>query len=184
MAGTTKTAGHSFRDRIVGLERHPASALRGHDGNWRTHPQFQQDALAGVLREVGIAGALLVYRSPAHEGALTIIDGHLRQALDRDQLWPCLVLDVDDDEARYLLATYDPLTGLAETGKDALAHLMAQVQSGEAEVQAMLARVAEDRGILATVEPSAPEVFPEYGEDISTDYCCSKCGYEWSGKQV
>jgi hypothetical protein len=27
----------------------------------------------------------------------------------------------------------------------------------------------------------APEDFPEYGDDIATDYCCPKCGYEWSG---
>jgi len=29
---------------------------------------------------------------------------------------------------------------------------------------------------------SPPEEFKEYGEDIETDYCCPKCGYEWSGK--
>ncbi len=27
-----------------------------------------------------------------------------------------------------------------------------------------------------------PEEFKEYGEDIDTEYCCPKCGYEWSGK--
>ena len=27
----------------------------------------------------------------------------------------------------------------------------------------------------------APEEFPEYDEDINTDYCCPKCGYSWSG---
>jgi hypothetical protein len=30
--------------------------------------------------------------------------------------------------------------------------------------------------------PSAPEEFKEYDEDIETEYCCPKCGYEWSGK--
>ena len=28
----------------------------------------------------------------------------------------------------------------------------------------------------------APSQFPEYGEEIATDYCCPKCGYEWSGQ--
>jgi len=37
---------------------------------------------------------------------------------------------------------------------------------------------------LKTIEAreSGPSDFPEHGEDIPTDYCCPKCGYEWSGK--
>ena len=31
-------------------------------------------------------------------------------------------------------------------------------------------------------EKQAPEDFAEYNEDIDTQYCCPKCGYEWSGK--
>ena len=27
-----------------------------------------------------------------------------------------------------------------------------------------------------------PADFGEYGEDIETEYCCPKCGYQWSGK--
>lgn len=138
----------TFRDRVLGLERIPARELRGHDGNWRVHPQHQQEAMTGVLREVGIAGALLVYRSPEADGAYVVIDGHLRKALDGDQEWPCLVLDVDDDEARYLLATHDPLTTLAEADTEALRALLDGVQSGEASVQAMLAQLAEDTGII------------------------------------
>lgn len=29
-----------------------------------------------------------------------------------------------------------------------------------------------------------PEDFPEYNEDIETEYRCPKCGYEWSGKSA
>lgn len=31
------------------------------------------------------------------------------------------------------------------------------------------------------IEDVPPEEFPEYDEDIETEYCCPKCGYEWSG---
>jgi hypothetical protein len=31
--------------------------------------------------------------------------------------------------------------------------------------------------------PQAPEAFPEYDENIKTDYRCPKCGYTWSGKK-
>ncbi len=33
---------------------------------------------------------------------------------------------------------------------------------------------------MPSVEP--PEAFAEYGDEITTEYCCPKCGYEWSGK--
>jgi len=170
----------SLRDRILGLERIPAHDLLDHTGNWRLHPQFQQDALAGVLREVGIAGALLVYKSPAAGGQYVTIDGHLRKAIAPDQEWPCLVLDVDDDEARYLLATHDPLAALAEAGRGELRSLLDQVQSVQAGVQAMLSQLAETSEAVV-VPVDSPEDLLSYDETIETEHTCPRCGYEWSG---
>ena len=90
-----------WRDRIVSLKRIPASQLQSHAGDWRLHPAHQRQALAGVLEEVGQAAALLVYHS-ARQGGLCIIDGHLRSSLDTNATWPCLVLDVTDQEADIL----------------------------------------------------------------------------------
>ena len=168
-------AAAGFRDRIVGLERIAAHALQSHDGNWRLHPQFQQDALSGVLREVGIAGALLVYKSPAAGGQYVTIDGHLRKALAPDQEWPCLVLDVDDDEAAYILAPHDPLTALAEAGREELRALLDQVQSGEAGVQALLSQVAEDAGILPP-HFSAVDIEGQGRLDEKAKVTCPACG--------
>lgn len=172
----------NWRDRIIEFRRIPARELQSHEGNWRTHPHAQQEAMLGILREVGIAGALLVYHSPAQDGALVTIDGHLRKALNETQEWPCLVLDVDDEEAAYLLATHDPVTALAQANTEALRSILDSVQSGEAGVQALLSQLAEQEGIIPLTQPPAPEDFPGYGADISTEYCCPKCGYEWSGK--
>ena len=66
-----------IRDRIKELRRVPARELRPNPKNWRTHPPAQQDALRGVLAEIGYAGALLV-RELDNE-SLELIDGHLRQ---------------------------------------------------------------------------------------------------------
>jgi hypothetical protein len=137
----------------MSFERIAARDLQAHDGNWRTHPQHQQDALRGVLDEVGIAGALLVYRSPAHDGAYVTIDGHLRTALDPAQTWPCLVLDVDDAEAALLLATHDPLAALAEADTDRLRALLDTVQSGDPAIQAMLSQLAENYGLIPQDSP-------------------------------
>jgi hypothetical protein len=136
-----------LRDRILDLRRIPARDLQDHALNWRVHPQAQADALLGTLGELGIASALLVYDSP-RQGGLCIIDGHLRKSLDPAQEWPCLLLDLDDDEAAYLLATHDPLGAMAEASKDALAALLEDVRSGSSAVQQMLAQLAEQSGVV------------------------------------
>jgi len=53
----------NWRNRIIGLENHKPGEIADHPLQWRTHSAHQQSALRGVLEEVGIAGALLVYRS-------------------------------------------------------------------------------------------------------------------------
>ncbi len=45
-----------------------------------------------------------------------LMDGHLRAETTADQLVPVLVLDANEAEANKLLATLDPLAGMAETG--------------------------------------------------------------------
>ena len=49
-----------IRDRIKSLRRVKASELIPNPDNWRKHPQAQQDALRGILAEVGYVDALLV----------------------------------------------------------------------------------------------------------------------------
>ena len=139
-----------IRNRIKSLEYIDSSDLTPHPGNWRDHPKAQADALLGVLKEVGIAGALLAYRSERQGGALVVIDGHLRKDAAPQQ-WPVLILDVDDVEADYLLATHDPLAAMATADAGALDALLSSVQSGEEAVTAMLAELAESAGLY---EPS------------------------------
>lgn len=67
------------RDRIKEFRRVPAAELAANPANWRKHPEAQRAALRGVLEEVGIAGPLIAYHSARNGGALTLIDGHLRQ---------------------------------------------------------------------------------------------------------
>jgi hypothetical protein len=130
-----------YPNRIKALEYVNSADLVAHPGNWRAHPAAQAEALKGVLAEVGIAGALLAYRSERQGGALVVIDGHLRKDA-APQKWPVLVLDVDDAEADYLLAVVDPLAAMAVADAGALDALLSSVQSGEAAVTAMLAELA------------------------------------------
>lgn len=113
-----------------------AGDLRPNPKNWRTHPEGQQDALRGVLAEVGIADALLARELP--DGSLMLVDGHLRAEVDPDTEWPVLVLDVTEAEADLLLATVDPLAGLAEADPAKVADLLAGIEASSDAVQALL----------------------------------------------
>ncbi len=138
-----------IRDRVKELRRVKAGLLRPNPKNWRTHPQAQQDALRGVLAEIGYAGALLARELP--DGTLELLDGHLRAETTPEMEVPVLVVDLDDGEAAKLLALYDPLAGMAEVNQQAVAELLAEV---ETESDALLGLLSK---MLADVEPSAED---------------------------
>jgi DNA modification methylase len=151
-----------MRDRIVELTRVRAGDLLADRANWRRHPAAQRAALRGVLQEIGYAAALIARRDP--DGNLTLIDGHLRKDLDPDQVVPVLVLDVDEDEARKLLATMDPISALARPDPQALIDLLSGMDTQSealADLLEQLYRSADEelRRLLRDVEeiPSSPE---------------------------
>ena len=123
-----------IRDRIIGLRRVPARDLRPHPRNWRTHPKAQQEALKGILAEVGYADALLARETP--EG-LQLIDGHLRAETTPDQEVPVLVLDVTAEEADKLLVSLDPLAGLAGVDEDKLGDLLKDISTDSEALKAL-----------------------------------------------
>jgi len=144
----------NVRDRIKELRRVPAGQLRPNARNWRRHPQAQQDALRGVLAEIGYADALLARELP--DGSLELIDGHLRAETTPDMEVPVLVVDLDEKEAMKLLALLDPLAGLAEPDADALAELLADVDTDSEAVRAVLDDILAQTESIVAEEP-APE---------------------------
>jgi hypothetical protein len=84
-----------------------------HELNFRSHPDVQRAALEALYAEVGFARSLLAYELP--DGRLKLLDGHLRRDLDPDMEVEVEILDVNDDEARALLLSIDPVAALAET---------------------------------------------------------------------
>ncbi len=145
-----------IRDRIKELRRVRAADLRPNPRNWRTHPPQQQDALRGLLAEVGYADALLA-RELA-DGTLMLIDGHLRAETTPDAVVPVLILDVDETEADKILLTHDPLAGMATISEQHLQELLADVQTENAAVRLLLDSVAQGAGShLSGVGGELPE---------------------------
>jgi DNA modification methylase len=139
-----------IRDRIKELRRVRAGDLVPNSRNWRTHPKAQQDALRGILAEIGYADALLARELP--DGRLEIVDGHLRAETTPDELVPVLVLDLTEAEADKLMLTLDPLAAMAEANQEALGKLLQEIETQNPAVQAMLDNLAAEYSINVEIE--------------------------------
>ncbi len=150
-----------IRDRILDFRRIPASQLRPNPRNWRTHPAAQQEAMRGMLAEIGYADALLVRERD--DGTLELIDGHLRAELSPASEVPVLVLDLDDNEAAQLLALHDPLAAMADTDQELLNDLLAEVETRNEALRKQLDALASPIDIQPvndeTTEVAIPEIY-------------------------
>lgn len=125
------------RSRIKELRHVRASELLENPKNWRRHPQFQVDALRGALERIGYADALIAREV---DGKLMLLDGHLRAATTPDDEVPVLIVDLDEAEADFLLATLDPLAALARTDGELLKQLTESLALEKGVLDKMLAQ--------------------------------------------
>lgn len=161
-----------IRDRISELRRVRASSLQANPGNWRRHPKAQRDAMAGILAEIGYADALLVRELP--DGTLQILDGHCRAEVTPDAEVPCLILDLNDDEAALLLASLDPLAGMAEADTEKLKALLDEVSTESNALADALDALAVENGIEpagggGAEEPDAAAAGKQYSVMVLCD---------------
>src|SRR6266436_2553646 len=136
-----------IRNRIKAHRRVRAGELLPHEWNFRLHPDMQKAALQALYQEVGFARSLLAYKLP--DGRLKLIDGHLRRDLDPDLEVDVEVLDVNDEEARALLLSIDPLAALAQTQSQLHARLLELTPVTDPDLHAAWQSAAE-----ACLEPS------------------------------
>ena len=161
-----------IRDRIKELRRVPASELKPNPKNWRKHSEKQENVMRSVLAEVGFAGACLARE--LDDGSLMLVDGHLRAETLNDEPVPVLVLDVDEKEADLILATYDPISEMAEADTDAIADLMDGLEITSQEITDLLSK-------FDVKELAPPDDFDEItDEELDLPIECPKCGYMWS----
>lgn len=150
----------NVRDRIRELRRVRAGDLIPNPKNWRTHPAGQQDALRGVLAEVGYVDALLGRDTPA---GVMLIDGHLRAETTPEMDVPVLILDVDEAEADKIMLTLDPLAGLSGSDAGKLDELLRSVETSSEAVAAMLEDLA---GVMPFEFADPPESVQENADEL------------------
>jgi hypothetical protein len=123
-----------IRNRIKAHRRVRAGDLVPHEWNFRLHPELQKLALQALYRDIGFARSLLAYELP--DGRLKLLDGHLRRDIDPDMEVDVEVLEVNDEEARTLLLSIDPLAALAQTQEQLHDRLLTLTPTTSPELEA------------------------------------------------
>lgn len=96
-------------------------ALTPNPLNARRHPQRQRTALRAALDQLGWISTVVVNETTGH-----VLDGHARieEAIAVGQTVPVLFVELDADEERVALATFDAITGLAVYDRDVFEELL------------------------------------------------------------
>jgi hypothetical protein len=125
-----------IKNRIIGSGEEQLDQIMFNPRNWRIHPLSQQDALKGVLEEVGWVQQVIVNKRTGN-----LIDGHLRcqlAAREGAQTIPVVYVDVSEDEEALVLATLDPIAAMAATDKQKLAEILSSVESENEQVNRLI----------------------------------------------
>ena len=129
-----------WRNRIVGEGEVQAGELVPHPQNWRKHPKEQAANLTGTLDGVGWVQRVIVNRRTGR-----MLDGHLRAELARKQgeqtLVPVVYVDLSEDEERTVLATLDPIAGMAIADEATLAGLVRSIE--DADLRSVAGTIAQ-----------------------------------------
>lgn len=131
----------AWDNRIVGHGEEAPDQLLANPNNWRIHPRSQQEALTGLLSQVGWVQDVIVNKRTGH-----IVDGHLRVelALTREETTiPVVYVDLSVEEEALVLASLDPLAALAVTDHQMLAELIEGLTIESPDLDAMLAAAAD-----------------------------------------
>jgi hypothetical protein len=144
----------NWRNRIVGQGEVDPESLLANPLNWRIHPKDQQDALEDVIDQVGWVSRIIVNQRTGF-----VIDGHLRISLalrNDEALVPVTYVDLDEQEEYLVLATLDPIAGMAIADNAQIAQLMGSVETDSEAIQALLRSIesGEDIPIASDIPQS------------------------------
>lgn len=167
-----------WQSRIVGLKKYPVNQLLANPFNPRRHPAPQRETIRGSLNTLGIVAPPIQNVRTGH-----ILDGHLRieEYLTKNEDAEIDVLDIDlnEDEEKLFLASFDWITQMAFYDRDSLDTLLQQTQTDNAALQTLLGDMAEVQGIIApNFLPVDINAQPRLDEKAMCT--CPNCGHEFT----
>lgn len=165
----------TWTNRIIGSGSEAPEQLLANPRNFRRHPAHQQNALKGVLEQVGWVQDVIVNQRTGF-----LVDGHLRVELAMRQGQaeiPVKYVDLSPDEEALVLATLDPIGALATADSEALAALLEDVTTQDEAILSLLSDLFAEHGFdLSSVQ------FKEYDESVADDVQyvdCPACGHRF-----
>lgn len=154
-----------WKNRILRTGGADPATLLPNPQNWRTHPALQAKGVRAVLDRVGWVQPVLVNQRTG-----LLVDGHLRVALALEKKVaeiPVAYVDLTPEEEALILATLDPLAGLAGTNVTNLEGLLGQIlREPGSDLDALLAKIGKEAGAdfgtagLLPAEPPAGALPP------------------------
>jgi len=129
-----------WQNRIVEQGEADPNVLLPNPLNWRAHPAEQSQVLESVLETVGWVDRIIVNKRTGR-----LVDGHLRVALAKRRgipQVPVSYVDLSEEEERLVLATFDPITGMALAEQAVLNDLLEQVSTDNPVLQGFLDAMA------------------------------------------
>ena len=121
-----------YANRIVGSGIMNPADIKANPQNWRKHPASQGKALDEVLGSVGWIQEVIINKTTGN-----LIDGHLRveTALkNKETEIPVKYVELTEDEERIALATFDPISAMAEQDAEMLKQLLADIESEDVDM--------------------------------------------------
>tara|TARA_Y100000401_G_C8323129_1_gene226612 strand:+ start:1812 stop:2468 length:657 start_codon:yes stop_codon:yes gene_type:complete len=141
-----------WQNRIVGTGSEDPTQLLGNPLNWRIHPRHQQEAMTGVLDEIGWVQNIIVNQRTSR-----VIDGHMRVEVaitEGASEVPVVYVDLSDEEERTILATYDPIAAMAVSDSEKMSELLADIRANSVGVQELLEDMRDKHTPLAEMASS------------------------------
>ncbi len=148
-------------NKVIGHGVERVDQLLANPGNWRLHPDNQQQALAGAIDDVGFIRSITVNKTTGH-----VLDGHLRVTLAArsgvDEL-PVEYVELTEAEEALALLTLDPIAAMAAADKAKLDDLLRQVNSDDERVLEAVERIGILNGVIPSVDYEAEwQGMPEF----------------------
>lgn len=141
-----------WANRIVGMGTTKGDQLLAHPMNYKIHTAMQQDAMRGVLDEVGWIDTVKVNQRTGF-----LVDGHMRVALAMreapDDDIPVTYLDLPDDLELKALAYFDPIGYLYFTSDtEKLEEILTQVEEQDQALQRVIGDLAKQEKLFVKTD--------------------------------
>lgn len=160
------------------VELWPLDKIKPYARNARTHPPAQIDLLATLMLKHGVDQAIVVDEKGE------VLKGHGR----RLAAYAAKFTHYPVSQHFGLTPAEKIAMRMADNQVALLSGWDAELVRGEieqlkiAEYPIELLGFGDTQLVSFTTTPGPPASFPQFDENLSTEFCCPKCSYRWSGK--